>query len=48
MIRLAAVHIANRNGKPFQLLPVSSMIAWMTFGPIIDDARFERPNSPKN
>ena len=48
MIRLAAVQIAKRKGKPFQLLPVSSMIAWMTFGPIIEDARFERPNRPKN
>ena len=24
------------------------MIAWMTFGPIIEDARFDRPNRPKN
>ena len=45
---LAAVHSAKRKGKPFQLSPVWSMIAWITFGPIIDDARFDSPNSPKN
>lgn len=48
MTRLAAAHIAKRNGKPFQLLPVSSMIACTTFGPIMLDARFESPKSPKN
>ena len=48
MTMLAAVQSAKRNGKPFQLSPVRSMIAWITFGPIIDDARFDRPNRPKN
>jgi hypothetical protein len=24
------------------------MIAWITFGPIMDDARFDSPKSPKN
>lgn len=48
MIRLDARHIENRNGKPCQVLPVLSMIAWITFGPTIDDARFVNPNKPKN
>jgi hypothetical protein len=29
-------------------LPDLLMIAWITFGPIIDDARFDSPNKPKN
>lgn len=45
---LAAKHSAKRNGKPFQLSPVLSMIACMTLGPIIEDARFDSPNKPKN
>ena len=24
------------------------MTAWITFGPIIDDARLDKPKSPKN
>ena len=48
MMMLAAAHIAKRKGKPFQLLPVLSMMAWMTLGPIIEDARLDSPKSPKN
>ena len=48
MMMLAAAHIAKRKGKPFQLLPVLSMMAWMTLGPIIEDARLDNPKSPKN
>lgn len=44
----AAKHSAKRKGKPIQLLPDLSIIAWMTFGPIIEDARLESPKSPKN
>lgn len=44
----AAVHSANKNGKPFQLLPELSMIACTTFGPIKLEARFDSPNRPKN
>ena len=48
MISEAAVQIANRNGNPIQLFPVLLMMAWMTLGPIMEEARLERPNSPKN
>lgn len=48
MISVAAVRMEKRKGKPFQLLPVSLMMACTTFGPIMDDARFERPKRPKN
>ena len=44
----AAVQIANRNGNPCQLFCVLSMIAWTTYGPIIEEARLERPKRPKN
>lgn len=46
--RLAETQRAKRKGNPFQLSPVLSMIAWMTLGPIIDEARLERPKRPKN
>jgi hypothetical protein len=46
--RLAARQIANKNGKPSQLLPDLLMITWITFGPIMDDARLDNPNNPKN
>src|SRR5438128_662896 len=39
----AVVHNANKKGKPCQLLPVLLMIAWITFGPTMDEARFESP-----
>ena len=48
MTMLAAVQRAKRKGNPFQLSPVLSMMAWMTLGPIMDDARFDSPNKPKN
>ena len=48
MVSEAAVQIANRNGNPIQLFPVLLMMAWMTLGPIMEEARLERPNSPKN
>ena len=44
----AQKHNAKRKGKPIQLLPDLSMIAWMTLGPIMDEARFESPKRPKN
>ena len=47
MISEAAVQIANRNGNPIQLFPVLLMMAWMTLGPIMEEAQLERPNSPK-
>ena len=40
--------IANRTGKAFQLLSSLLMITWITFGPIIDPERENRPNKPKN
>jgi hypothetical protein len=40
--------MANKNGKPSQLLPDLLMITWITFGPIMDDARLDNPNNPKN
>lgn len=43
-----AVQIANKNGNPCQLFCVLSMIAWTTYGPIMDEARFARLNRPKN
>jgi hypothetical protein len=48
MSRLAEKQSANKKGKPSQLLPDLLMIAWITFGPIIDEARFDNPNKPKN
>lgn len=48
MTRVGARQVANRNAKPCQMLPVLSMIAWITFGPTMDDARFVNPNKPKN
>jgi hypothetical protein len=48
MTRPDARHIPKRNGKPFQMLPVLSMITWITFGPMTDDARFVNPNRAKN
>jgi len=39
---------ANKNGKPSQLLPDLLMIAWITLGPIMDDALVDKPNKPKN
>ena len=41
-------HMAKRKGNPIQLLPDSSMIAWITIGPITDDATVDKPKSPKN
>ena len=41
-------HRAKRKGNPIQLLPDPSMIAWITSGPIRDDATVESPKSPKN
>lgn len=46
--RLAEVQRRNKNGKPSQLLPDLLMIAWITFGPIIDDDVFDSPNRLKN
>lgn len=48
IIRLDARHTANRKEKPCQVLPVLSMIAWITFGPTMDDARLTIPKRPKN
>jgi hypothetical protein len=48
MTMLAEKHSAKRNGKPFQLFPEWSMIAWITFGPIMEEARLDRPKRPKN
>jgi len=48
MIRVEAKQIENSNGNPCQVLPVLSMIARITFGPTIEDARFVSPNWPKN
>ena len=33
---------------PIQLFPDESMMAWITFGPIIELARLESPKRPKN
>lgn len=41
--RLAQVQRRNKNGKPSQLFPDLLMIAWITFGPIIDDEVFDSP-----
>ena len=41
--RLAQVQRRNKNGKPSQLFPDLLMIAWITFGPIIDEAVFDSP-----
>ena len=41
-------HRAKRKGNPIQLLPDASMMAWITSGPIRDDATVDNPNSPKN
>jgi len=46
--RLAQVQRINKNGKPSQLFPDLLMIAWITFGPIIDDAVFDSPYRLKN
>lgn len=46
--RDAAVQRANKNGNPIQLFPLLLMIACITFGPIIEDARFDKPKRPKN
>ena len=48
IVRLAAAQITKIKGNPFQLLPLLSIIAWTTFGPITLEARFESPKSPKN
>lgn len=48
MTTLADAQSAKRNGKPFQLSPDLSIIAWITFGPIMEDARFDSPKRPKN
>lgn len=48
MTRLAEVQRMNKNGKPSQLLPDLLMIAWIMFGPIIDDEVFDSPNRLKN
>jgi hypothetical protein len=34
---MAAVQIANRKGNPIQLSWVSLTIAWITFGPMMED-----------
>jgi hypothetical protein len=44
----AQKHNAKRKGNPIQLLPDLSMMACMTMGPIMEDARFESPKRPKN
>ena len=41
--RLAQEQRINKNGKPSQLFPDLLMIAWITFGPIIDDEVFDSP-----
>src|SRR6266508_1262571 len=38
----------NKKGKPCQLLPVWSIIDWITFGAIVEAARFESPKRLKN
>jgi hypothetical protein len=40
--------MAKRNGNPIQVFPVLSIMAWITLGPTIEEARFERPKRPKN
>ena len=48
IIRLAEVQRITKKGKPSQLLPDLLMIAWITLGPIIDDAVLDSPNRLKN
>lgn len=44
----AQLHKANRKGNPIQLFPDLSIIACMTLGPIMEEARLESPKRPKN
>jgi hypothetical protein len=48
MTRPDARHEAKRKVKPCQVSPVLPIIAWTTFGPMIDDARFVIPKRLKN
>lgn len=47
MAIIAPEQIANRNGKPIQLLRVLLIIACMTLGPMIEDCQISRDEEPR-